>query len=147
MPTRGDSGAQTGIAYEFRWRSGSAFEQCSSTAHTADEFAPAFLTATVVESVSASMDGSALVGSWSDSLLSLLRAGVMMGLRVGDVDLTAGHVRVRQTLQEIAGEWAVGSPKSKRSNRDVPLMHSGLIAELRKYKMFNPRSGDPAALF
>ncbi|PPG88511.1 hypothetical protein C5C00_02080 [Rathayibacter rathayi] len=41
----------------------------------------------------------------------------------------------------------VGTPKSKRSTRDVPLMHSGLIRGLRRYLLQHPRSGKPAALF
>jgi len=75
-----------------------------------------------------------------------LRAAELAGLRVRDLDLVAGHVSVRQTMQRIAGEWVVGTPKSRRSTRDVPLMHSGLIADLRRYKMSHPRSGDGDAL-
>ncbi|MDH6237892.1 tyrosine-type recombinase/integrase [Cryobacterium sp. CG_9.6] len=115
---------------------------------TADAFAPAFLTAADVERVGAALDGSAPGGLLVRfAAFTGLRAGELMGLRVGDVDLAAGHIRVRQTLHKIAGEWVIGTPKSKRSTRDVPLMHSGLIAELRRYKMLHPHSGDPGALF
>jgi integrase len=71
----------------------------------------------------------------------------MAGLRVRDLDLVAGHVSVRQTAQRLGGEWVYGTPKSRRSVRDVPLVHSGLIAELRRYKMQHPNSGNPDALF
>jgi integrase len=115
---------------------------------TADTFAPAFLTAAEVERVGAALDVAAPWGLLVRfAAFTGLRAGELMGLRVGDVDLAAGHVRVRQTLHKIAGEWVVGTPKSKRSTRDVPLMHSGLIAELRRYKMQHPHSGDADALF
>jgi len=41
-----------------------------------------------------------------------LRAAELTGLRVRDLNLKAGHVEVRQTLQHIQGEWQVGTPKS-----------------------------------
>lgn len=76
-----------------------------------------------------------------------LRAGEVAGLRVRDVDLTAGHVSVRQTAQHIKGEWVYGTPKSRRSTRDVPLLDRKLIADLKRLKMQHPHSGDPDALF
>ncbi|KAA6434925.1 site-specific integrase [Agrococcus sediminis] len=75
-----------------------------------------------------------------------LRAGEIVGLRVGDVDLARQRVSVRQTLQRIAGEWVAGTPKSRRSSRDVPLLSTALVADLRRYLMLHPRSGDPTAL-
>lgn len=75
-----------------------------------------------------------------------LRAGEIVGLRVGDVDLARQRVSVRQTLQRIAGEWVAGTPKSRRSSRDVPLLSSALVADLRRYLMQHPRSGDPTTL-
>lgn len=76
-----------------------------------------------------------------------LRAGELAGLRVRDVNLDAGHVCVRQTAQRIKGEWVLGTPKSRRSSRDVPLLDRRLIGQLRAYKVQHPRSGDPDALF
>jgi integrase len=76
-----------------------------------------------------------------------LRAGEVAGLRVRDVDLAAGHVSVRQTAQHIKGEWVFGTPKSRRSSRDVPLLDRRLIADLKAHKMQHPRSGDPDARF
>lgn len=75
-----------------------------------------------------------------------LRAAELVGLRVGDLDLARGEVFVRQTLQRIDGEWVTGTPKSHRSTRDVPIEHSGLLGELRRYRMQHPNSGDPSAL-
>ncbi|MCW2165028.1 Phage integrase family protein [Microbacterium hydrothermale] len=82
-----------------------------------------------------------------------LRAGEIAGLRVRDVDLAAGHVSVRQTAQWIkrhdreVGEWVFGTPKSRRSSRDVPILDRNLLADLKALKMQHPRSGDPDALF
>lgn len=75
-----------------------------------------------------------------------LRAAELVGLRVGDLDLTRGEVSVRQTLQRIDGEWVTGTPKSHRSSRVVLIEHSGLLADLRRYLMQHPSSGDPGAL-
>ncbi|MBF4461695.1 site-specific integrase [Rathayibacter sp. VKM Ac-2878] len=116
--------------------------------HDAGQFAPTFLTTAQVE---------ALAGKLSDSMpydllirfaaYTGLRAGELAGLRVQDVDLTRGHVQVRQTMQHVAGEWVADKPKSKRSTRDVPLMHSKLIRDLRRYLLQHPHSGHPSALF
>lgn len=82
-----------------------------------------------------------------------LRAGEVAGLRVRDMDLNAGHVCVRQTAQWIkriddqTGEWVFGTPKSRRSTRDVPILDRKLLVELKALKMQHPRSGDPDALF
>jgi integrase len=76
-----------------------------------------------------------------------LRAGEVAGLRVRDVDLSAGHVSVRQTAQHIKGEWVYGTPKSRRSSRDVPILDRRLIADLDAFKTQHPRSGDGEALF
>jgi integrase len=43
--------------------------------------------------------------------------------------------------------WTVGTPKSKRGNRDVPLLDRPLIAELKLHRVQHPHSGDPDALF
>jgi integrase len=112
------------------------------------QFQSVFLNATQVESVARELAPFApyyLLVRFA--AYTGLRAGEMAGLRVRDLDLVVGHVSVRQTAQRIGGEWVYGTPKSRRSVRDVPLMHSGLIAELRRYKMQHPNSGNPDALF
>lgn len=82
-----------------------------------------------------------------------LRAAEVAGLRVRDVDLVAGRVSVRQTVQWVKrkdqdkGEWVFGTPKSRRSTRDLPLLDRRLIADLKRLKMQHPRSGEPNALF
>ncbi|QEO15619.1 site-specific integrase [Agromyces intestinalis] len=115
-----------------------------------DDFAPVFLTIAEVGAVAAEVDRHA-PGSSYGLLIQFaastgLRAAEIAGLRVRDVNLTAGHVEVRQTLKKIAGEWTVLTPKSRRSTRDVPLLDRGLIADLKLYLLQHPRSGDPDAL-
>jgi len=76
-----------------------------------------------------------------------LRSAEIAGLRVRDINLNAGHVEVRQTVRKVAGEWTVGTPKSARSTRNVPLLNRQLISELRLLLLAHPNSGDPDALF
>ncbi|PPF82100.1 hypothetical protein C5C14_03975 [Rathayibacter rathayi] len=116
--------------------------------HNAGQFAPSFLTAAQVEALAGQLSTAApydLLARFAAN--TGLRAGELAGLRVQDVDLARGHVQVRQTMQHVAGEWRAGTPKSKRSTRDVPLLHSGLIRNLRAYLLQHPHSGDPSALF
>lgn len=40
----------------------------------------------------------------------------------------------------------MGTPKSRRSSRDVPLLSTALVADFRRYLMQHPRSGDSTAL-
>ncbi|PPG51798.1 hypothetical protein C5C41_10770 [Rathayibacter sp. AY1E9] len=116
--------------------------------HDAGQFAPTLLTTAQVEAFAGKLSDSGpydlLVRS---AAYTGLRAGKLAGLRVQGVDLTQGHVRIPQTMQHVAGECVAGTPKSKRSTRDVRLMHSGLIRDLRRYLLQHPHSGDPSALF
>jgi integrase len=114
----------------------------------AEDFAPVFLTATQVEALAAGLENEPPLGTLVRfAAYTGLRAAEMSGLRVRDVNLAAGHIEVRQTLKRIAGEWTVGTPKSARSTRNVPLLNRTLIAELRALLVQNPNSGDPDALF
>ena len=109
-------------------------------------FEPVFLTAVQVE---------ALAGELSAPLNTLvrfaaytgLRAAEIAGLRVRDLNFTAGHVEVRQTIKRVGKEWKVGTPKSARSTRNVRLLHRGLTADLKRLLLAHPNSGDPDALF
>jgi len=75
-----------------------------------------------------------------------LRAGELTGLRVRDLNLTAGHIEVRQTLARIGGVWKTSTPKSAHSSRNVPLVDRALVRDLRAYLVAHPNSGDPEAL-
>lgn len=116
-----------------------------------ESFAPVFLTAAEVETVAAEVDRRA-PGSSYGLLIRFaantgLRAAEVAGLRIRNVNLTAGHVEVRQTLKKIAGEWTVLTPKSARSTRNVPILSRVLIADLKLYLLQHPKSGDEDALF
>ncbi|WP_431984736.1 hypothetical protein [Streptomyces qinglanensis] len=57
-----------------------------------------------------------------------LRRGDILGLRWQDVDLDAGVLTVRQTLQRVGGELFIGLPKTQRSARRVALPAECLTA-------------------
>jgi len=50
-----------------------------------------------------------------------LRMGEVTGLCWDDMDLEAGTLRVRQTLQRGSGAWRVGEPKSSTSRRQLAI--------------------------
>jgi integrase len=73
-----------------------------------------------------------------------LRAGELAALRVRDVNLMRRHVEVRRTVQRTKGGWTLGTPKSARSVRDVPLP-GFLVQELTEYLAGHPHRADPSA--
>jgi integrase len=111
-------------------------------------FAPVFLTPAQVEALATRLDAVAAPYGLLVRFAAYtgLRAAEVTGLRVRDLDLRAGHVEVRQTLQRVAGEWRVGTPKSKRSTREVPILDHDLLSRLREYLFAHPRRTDPDAL-
>ena len=56
-----------------------------------------------------------------------LRRGELLGLRWEDVDLEAGSLEIRRTLQRVGGELRAVTPKTRTSRRTVPLI--GLCTE------------------
>ena len=77
-----------------------------------------------------------------------LPAGETAGLRVCDVQLAKRRVLVRQTAQRIKGKgWVLGTPRSKRSTLEVPILDNTLIADPKAYLPAHPKSGQPEALF
>jgi integrase len=56
-----------------------------------------------------------------------LRRGELLGLRWRDVDLDAGVIEVRSSLQRVGGELRAVTPKTRSSRRTVPLI--GLCGE------------------
>ena len=108
------------------------------------DFAPVFLTPQQVEELAASLDDTyGLLVRFA--AYTGLRAAEITGLRVRDVNLRAGHVEVRQTLQRLDGEWQIGTPKSRRSTREVPLVNRALTAALREYLFAHPDRATPYA--
>lgn len=70
---------------------------------------------------------------WLLMLATGLRRGEALGLRWSDVDVEAGTIQIRQTVQSIAGRIAPGTPKTARSRRPVDLAEP-LPALLREHK-------------
>jgi integrase len=117
--------------------------------HT-EGFAPVFLTKAQVDLLADALDSVEPYGLLVRfCALTGLRAAEVQGLRIRDVvlDASGAHVEVRQSIKRIGGVWTVGTPKSNRSNRDVPLLDRSLIADLKLYRLQHPHSGDPDALF
>lgn len=113
----------------------------------AEAFAPVFLTAPQVEALDAELEAAHPYGLLVRfAAYTGLRAAELTGLRIRDLNLKAGHVEVRRTLQRMSGERMAGTPKSARSTRNVPLVNRALTAELRSYLLRHPRSSDPDAL-
>ncbi|WP_158599283.1 tyrosine-type recombinase/integrase [Williamsia muralis] len=78
-----------------------------------------------------------------------VRAGELRGLELGDLDLpersgAPGSVSVTRTKTRRRGGWEVGTPKSARSTRVVPI-DGWLADDLRAYRASHPRRLDPAA--
>ena len=88
----------------------------------------------------AEMAGALLAATEQDRLGPLyavaLTAGLgqaeLLGLRWTDVDLDAGLLTVRQTIQKVDGEWVVGPPRSATSRRTIPLVASAAAALKRQ---------------
>lgn len=117
-------------------------------ARTKEDFAAVTLTPKQVETLALQFTDEPPFGLLVRFLAATgLRAAEVAGLRVRDVDLTRKRVEVRQTMQRVKGKWIVGSPKSVRSSRVVPITNRALIADLRAYLLAHPNSGDPEALF
>jgi integrase len=115
--------------------------------HSADQFEPVFLPAVQVETLAAELDATDPYGLLIRFVAYTgLRAAEVTGLRVGDLNLKAGHVEVRQTMQRLSGQWVAATPKSKRSTRNVPIVNRALAADLRSYLLRHPKSGDASAL-
>lgn len=49
------------------------------------------------------------------------RQGELLALRWEDVDLTAGMLTIRHTLQRIEGKWRLVDPKTDESRRTIPI--------------------------
>jgi integrase len=63
-----------------------------------------------------------------------LRRGEALALRWSDVDLDAGVLRVRDTVQRIAGKLSTCEVKTPRSRRTIPLSPA-VVAVLRRHRV------------
>lgn len=120
------------------------------TAHD-ERFQALFLTPAQVEALAAALDTDA-DGSPSPYGLIVrvaaytgLRAGELAALRIKDINTFKREIRVERNVQRIAGEWVVGTPKSVRSTRTVPLLNAALVAALQGYLAAHPHAADAEA--
>jgi integrase len=114
-------------------------------ARTVDDAPQRFLSAPEVEALATALDDRA-----PDGLLvrlaayTGLRAGEIQGLQIRDVNLLRKTLSVRRTRVRTTAGWHVGTPKSEKSVRDVPL-RAVLVTALRDYLDEHPHKADPTA--
>lgn len=106
---------------------------------------PLFLTPEEVAAVAADLDAEHPYGLVVRfAAFTGLRAGELAALRIRDINLMRRHVEVRRTVQRTKGGWMLGTPKSARSVRDVPIPGT-VLRELTEYLSGHPHRTDPDA--
>lgn len=55
-----------------------------------------------------------------------IRVGELVGLQWSDIDFENRVLRISRTVNQIAGEWITGTPKSKAGQREIPLTAEAL---------------------
>lgn len=116
-----------------------------------DGFAPHPLTADQVGAVAGHIEERGPVYGLVILFLAYtgVRAAELAGLEVGDLTLDPearrGTVRISRTKRRRGGEWIVGTPKSRKSRRTIPL--DGWLVELLVVYLADthPRADDPTA--
>lgn len=113
----------------------------------AQAFQPKFLTPDEIERLASELDAFAPYGLLVRfAAYTGLRAGELAALRIRDINLLRKEVRVERTLHRVKGKgWQVGTPKSARSTRTVPILHAELLADLHAYLAEHPRRADAEA--
>ncbi|WP_169564355.1 tyrosine-type recombinase/integrase [Microbacterium indicum] len=74
--------------------------------------------------------------------LTGLRVGEVAALRVRDVDLRRGEVQVRRNMTHTSQGYVLGTPKTSRGVRDVPILDDGLFADLKEHLRNHPYRDD-----
>lgn len=106
---------------------------------------PMFLDAGQVERIAAALDAHAPYGLLVRfAAYTGLRAGELAALRIRDVNFLRRQVEVRRTVQRTRGGWTVGTPKTARSSRDVP-MRRELLEAVAQYLEGHPYRHNPEA--
>ncbi len=77
--------------------------------------------------------GESLEAAYLVALSLGLRRGEVLGLRWSDVKLEAKTITIAQALARVGGKLEFIEPKSRQSNRTVPI-HDGLAAVLRNHR-------------
>ncbi len=70
--------------------------------------------------------------------LTGLRIGEVAALRIRDVDLRRGEVQVRRNMTHTSKGYVLGTPKTARAVRDVPILDDGLFRDLGVYLRQHP---------
>lgn len=73
-----------------------------------------------------------------------LRLGEALALRWNALDLAAGTLEVRQSVQRIRGEWVFSAPKSRAGIRVISIPRE-VVHELRRYRARQIEQRGPAA--
>jgi len=61
------------------------------------------------------------------------RLGELLGLTWDDLDLAAGRLTIRQSVQRVAGEWVFGNPKTRAGERIIGLPRE-TVMELKRHR-------------
>jgi integrase len=77
--------------------------------------------------------GDRLYAAYVLALLLGLRRGELLALRWSAIDLRGGTLRVRSSLQRVGGDLVFMSPKTRRSQRAIPLPRA-VVQVLREHK-------------
>lgn len=95
------------------------------------------LTAEQVGALLAKAKGNRLDALYVVAVTTGMRLGELFGLQWSDVDLTAGAVFVRHSLQELNGKLTLGEPKTAKSKRrvELPAMTVDALHEHRKRQL------------
>jgi integrase len=80
------------------------------------------------------IEGDRWEGLFGTALLTGLRQGELLGLHWSDVDLDAGKIQVRYSLQRINGKLTLVAPKTEESQREVSLA-SIAVDVLRQHRV------------
>lgn len=70
--------------------------------------------------------------------LTGLRIGEVAALRIRDIDLRRGEVQVRRNMTHTSKGYVLGTPKTARAVRDVPILDDGLFRDLGIYLRQHP---------
>jgi integrase len=88
-------------------------------------------------------EGDRLATLYQLLLVTGMRRGEAVGLRWQDVDLDGGQLKVVQQITEVRGRAVVGTPKTKRGTRVIPI-DPGTVERLRRHREAQSRERQAA---
>ena len=74
-----------------------------------------------------------------------MRPGELLALRYKDIDLEKKYIYVRQSIQRVGKDWRVKPPKTRQSNRTIPMTErcKKAFVQIMQMKSFYPRPAKP----